>query len=1033
METSLNLGSSTNKPIWTAGATYQVWDMLFSKDQQSIIAVGMTAYPLATSGVIAKINIQTKQNEWEIKPSESFRITQVTPGSSANDYWIGSTTFKPTIQDSNKYGVAWYNVYNDSSESRVRQFDIESNGRDVDYPLIGFSSQQGSGFWDLSSQRLSSGATVPVLRNNRLFEVEISNAPEVNVHSAFFDEIEEILYIVGWDSRNRSEASIYSLKIDHPKFNANKASLGSTWSKISTLSIANTSVDQIIITDLELNSATNEVLFCGGAYSFEHKIAYGLTGQHSLTNNSLSLKHFILNEGSLADGGVSQNALTQLKLDSSGNIIVSGYYAVDGGEVRTLLGLKDKVSDALEFRSFDVQNSKWDLTRDFEIDPTGQVYIGGAGISLLGQIDNIFSRTTETIDTTQPGFYGIETVFDSSDVGVSGSGNGSYGLYLISGLEGRNGSVLAVTDADLDTDDQVDSSSLTIPALPLLTAAGALFPSTNQPVAIRMDGSNVELLYKPSITNTTYITQDFSLLTGRAIGAPTPPSSSLQAFEIPYDQDLDGDGITGPALTITETIDSADTGAGGDAAGTYGLYRISGLSGKTASQLAISQADLEEGSTIAQSELDPLLPLLTTRGTSLPAAWQPLAIRQDDIDGRIELLYKPTPTATSYQTQDFSLSTGRAIGAPTAAVKSLQSFEIRYDQDLDLDGVIGLSLSVQSVLDPADVGAGGDDSATYGLYRISGINGSPTAALAVADAGLEDSQLVPQSELSTLLPLLTSAGKTLPAAWQPLAIRQDDIDGRIELLYKPTPTATSYQTQDFSLTTGRAIGKPSAPLSSLLSLEVPYDQDFNEDGVLGVNITQIGETQAVVGTTGKDRLTLASMDIGYGGGADDTLLVAPDVSSNDPITMLGGSGNDTYTAKAGAFLVIYDLGTTKDTKDLLTGLPGSLKQWSLYRVETNDFLLQHSATNTAVLLVDPLGKASQGNKLESIRFSTGAAQTMAALTNTRTGILSSEPAITYADFTGRFGYDIAFAYSIPQEAGPLSIQSDLRNNLNMLL
>ena len=646
--------------------------------------------------------------------------------------------------------------------------------------------------------------------------------------------------------------------------------------------------------------------------------------------------------------------------------------------------------------------------------------------------DNTFFLTVNDLPEAPPApIYIIETVIDGSDIGEDGSGSGVYGLYHIFGLEGRNSSVLAVTDADLETDASVDSSSLTTAALPLLTAAGALFPSTNTPIAIRKDGSNLELLYKPSITSTTYQTQDFSLSTGKAIGAPAPLSSSLQSFEIPYDQDLDGDGITGPALTITETIDAADTGAGGDGTATYGLYRISGISGKSTSQLALSQAGLEEGRTIAQSELDPLLPLLTTRGTPLPAAWLPRAIRKDDIDGRIELLYRPTTTATSHQTQDFSLTTGRAIGAPTPLNKSLQSFEVAYDEDLDLDGIIGLSLSVQEVVDAADQGPGGDGSATYGLYSISGINGSSAAALAVADADLEDGLLVPQSELSTLVPLLTSAGKSLPTAWQPLAIRQDAAN--IELLYKPTKTAATYQTQDFSLTTGKAIGKPTAALSSLISMEVPYAQDFNKDGVLGINITEIGETTAVAGTAAKDRLTLTSMDIGYAGTADDTLLVAPDVSSNDPITMVGGPGNDTYTAKAGAFLVVYDLGTTKDTKDLLTGLPGTVKQWSLYRVDTNDFLLQHSNTSTAVLLVDPLGKASAGNKLETIRFSSGAAQTMATLTNARTGILSTEPAISYADLPDRFGYDIAFAYGISQEAGPLSLKTELSSNLAMVV
>jgi hypothetical protein len=647
--------------------------------------------------------------------------------------------------------------------------------------------------------------------------------------------------------------------------------------------------------------------------------------------------------------------------------------------------------------------------------------------------EQVFMLNVNDVQEAPPApVYTIDSVIDGSDIGEAGFGSGDYGLYRISGIPERNGSVLALTDADLEESVSIDSSTLSTPALPLLTAAGKPFPSTALPIAIRKeaDAAVIELLYQSSLSVSSYQTQDFSLATGKAIGLPTAAVKSLQLFEVAYDQDLDNDGVKGVAVTVQATIDSADQGSDGDGSGTYGLYRISGINGNAASQLAVATADLAEETAYAQADLQPLLPLQTSAGKALPTAWTPLAIRQDG--NKVELLYQPSSKTAAYQTQDFSLTTGKATGAATPLNRSLQAFEPAYDQDLDGDGEIGPTLTVQSVLDAADQGQGGDGLGTYGLYRIIGLNGSTTAVLVLADADLEEGQVVRQADLTTVVPLLTSAGKALPTTWLPLAIRQDG--DKVELLYQPSSRVVSYQTQDFSVSTGKAIGAPTAAQSSLIPLEVAYNQDFNNDDVLGINIEAIGETNAIAGSAAKDRLTLQAMDIGYGGANDDTLLIGgSDFNAAEPITMIGGTGNDTYTAKAGAFVVVYDLGTTKDTKDVLTGLPGLMKQWSLYKVETNDYLLNHSATGTSVLLVDPLGKASAGNRLETIRFSSGAAQTMTTLTRTGSGILSGEPALSYEDLPDRFGHDIAFAYGISQAAGPLSIQPVLSSNLAMAL
>ena len=94
-------------------------------------------------------------------------------------------------------------------------------------------------------------------------------------------------------------------------------------------------------------------------------------------------------------------------------------------------------------------------------------------------------------------------------------------------------------------------------------------------------------------------------------------------------------------------------------------------------------------------------------------------------------------------------------------------------------------------------------------------------------------------------------------------------------------------------------------------------------------------------------------------------------------------------------------------------------------------LLYHPTTDTFVVMVDPLGKEAAGNRIETIRFSKGAAQSISTLSTGATSILSGE-LLSYADLADRFGKDLAFAYGISSEAGPLSLKTTLSENLALV-
>ncbi len=633
-------------------------------------------------------------------------------------------------------------------------------------------------------------------------------------------------------------------------------------------------------------------------------------------------------------------------------------------------------------------------------------------------------------DLNQDTFIGpaitIDSVIDSADSGAGNDGLGSYGLYKVSGINGTSASQIVIADADLDEKITISQAQLSL-LLPLLTSKGQPLPSAWTPLALRSDGSNIELLYKSSASAPSYQTQDFSLTTGEAVGSATAVTNNLLSFEVAYDQDLNNDGIIGSAVKIDSAIDASDLGDTNEGLGTYGLYRISGINGSTQSNLAISVADLQEGDTFSQGELTTLMPLLLSNGSALPTTWSPLAIRRNG--SNIELLYQPSASATTYQTQDFSLTTGRAVGAATAATSNLLSFEVSYDQDLNNDGVIGPAITIDAVIDSADLGEGNDGTGTYGLYRISGVNGSTRSDLAISDADLEEETTFPQSELTTLIPLLLSNGKALPATWSPLAIRRDG--SNIELLYKPSTSATTYQTLDFSLTTGRAVGSATAATSNLLSFEVSYDQDLTGDGVIGIKTNEIGATNPILGSSAKDTLTATSLDIAYGGGGDDQLNISSNFDEFDPIIMIGGVGNDTYNIRTGALAVIYDLGGSRDTRDTLTGLAGTRQDWSMDKVESYDYLLSHATNGTRVLIVDPLGRESAGNRLETVKFANSPAALFSTLTQGKTSILSGTE-YTYAELTQTTGLDISYALGIDQESGPLALKSDLLFNNSLI-
>ena len=86
---------------------------------------------------------------------------------------------------------------------------------------------------------------------------------------------------------------------------------------------------------------------------------------------------------------------------------------------------------------------------------------------------------------------------------------------------------------------------------------------------------------------------------------------------------------------------------------------------------------------------------------------------------------------------------------------------------------------------------------------------------------------------------------------------------------------------------------------------------------------------------------------------------------------VGKEGTDRYQVLPGVFTVILDHGSARD-KNSVTGIPGSATDWDYRRLDGADYLLtSRRHTQTIILLIDPLGQKSPGNRIAQLQFERG--------------------------------------------------------------
>lgn len=183
---------------------------------------------------------------------------------------------------------------------------------------------------------------------------------------------------------------------------------------------------------------------------------------------------------------------------------------------------------------------------------------------------------------------------------------------------------------------------------------------------------------------------------------------------------------------------------------------------------------------------------------------------------------------------------------------------------------------------------------------------------------------------------------------------------RDELLSSQMPDPDPAQTDQLS---------PSKPELS------PRDEDSTDSSNvlrgedLPATLKPIGQSQ-FVGLRSKGDLPVGSGEVGLGSPRRDVLTAKPNPAEVDqPILLVGASGNDSYRVARGGWTIVADLAGGR--RDRLTGLSKRLNNWSWRRLgRDGDIVLQGEAggVNTWIVLFDPLGRRSESNRIERVEL-----------------------------------------------------------------
>jgi 20S proteasome alpha/beta subunit len=348
------------------------------------------------------------------------------------------------------------------------------------------------------------------------------------------------------------------------------------------------------------------------------------------------------------------------------------------------------------------------------------------------------------------------------------------------------------------------------------------------PIGAEATASGYEVAFKVTGADayTVWNTDSSGNITTDSIGTVSGSSTTLEALETSFHQDLNGDGMIGAPVVTATTIEAFGATALVQAGTDYFLYANSTMTGP----------ELEYG------------------GTAFTAgewgAWTPIG--GEAIGGGYEVAFKVTgaDAYTVWDTDSNGNITTDPIGTVSGSSTALEALETSFHQDLNGDGMIGPSVVTATTIESFGATALVQTGNDYFLNPVGGGTG----------------------------PLLQYGSAPLVAgewgAWTPIGAEATAAGYEVAFKVAGANAYTVWDTDSSGNITTDSIGTVTATSTALELLETSFHQDLNLDGTTGIPGSTVIETSgstSLVGTGSNFFLDANSGGTGpelkYGGAA----------------------------------------------------------------------------------------------------------------------------------------------------------------------
>ena len=310
------------------------------------------------------------------------------------------------------------------------------------------------------------------------------------------------------------------------------------------------------------------------------------------------------------------------------------------------------------------------------------------------------------------------------------------------------------------------------------------------PIGAVQTANGYEVAWKNTGTGqyTVWTTDSNGNYTGNLIGAVSGNSYALESLEPVFNQDLNGDGVTGlnPLVIQTDTSSFGSTSLA-EIGNNYFLFAAGGTTGPELQY---------NGAAVTSGEF---------------GSWNPIGAVQTA--NGYEVAWKNTSTGqyTVWTTDSNGNYTGNLIGAVSGNSYALESFEPVFNQDLNGDGVTGLNpLVIQT------------DTNSFGSTSLAEIGNN---YFLFASGGTTGPELQYNGAAVT-------SGKF--GSWNPIGAVQTANGYEVAWQNTSTGQYTVWTTDSNGNYTGNLIGAVSGNSYALESLEPVFNQDLNGDGSVGL-------------------------------------------------------------------------------------------------------------------------------------------------------------------------------------------------------